>query len=518
MATKFIGLTIGPIGTTMSYSSKPAGLWFASALFSTLSRLLLTALLKQGLAPSAVASPYFELDDNGNVVLPASCQKYAERGVGMFHDRIVFEAGDFTLEKTGYARTAAIRALAELLRPDADSGKLGELTDFLTDYLRIYALEMEVPEGEAPLLCLGKYLSAAELEPHARAREGRNPLLAMMLDNEAIRANGMTAKLRSNWILNRPNGSGIRDLEHIAAADQPLKDIVMKPRRYYAVLESDGDSMSVLFGNCKTTAEIRDYSKKCLSFCAAATKLVLDYGGMPIYAGGDDLLALLPLQGADPEQPGKTVTIFGFVEKLRRIFNGVFRAGEKTGVPTISMGISVQYYKSPLYEALERAQNLLYDAKSGIKNACYLDLQKHSGQSSQISDEGMDTVEENLFKRLDGIYSKLTTTDPEKTVLFLHGAGAQIERYEELFRGLLIKHPANWRVMLKNLFDNLYDNIDQSGFRPYLDELTELAKYIFTRQVISDHPMTESRARQTVEMLEDALRLLQFMLEKKGEE
>lgn len=59
----------------------------------------------------------------------------------------------------------------------------------------------------------------------------------------------------------------------------------------------------------------------------------------------------------------------------------------KTGVPTLSFGIAMQYYKFPLYEALAKARSLLDDAKktAGIrKDSMSVQLTKHSGQTVQF--------------------------------------------------------------------------------------------------------------------------------------
>lgn len=50
---------------------------------------------------------------------------------------------------------------------------------------------------------------------------------------------------------------------------------------------------------------------------------------------------------------------------------------------SLSFGVSISYYKYPLYEALESARNLLFGKAKKVegKNAIALDLRKHSGGS-----------------------------------------------------------------------------------------------------------------------------------------
>lgn len=106
-----------------------------------------------------------------------------------------------------------------------------------------------------------------------------------------------------------------------------------------------------------------------------AKKLIEKFGGMPIYAGGDDLLFIAPVVGED----GRT-TIFDLLENLEdNAFDPV-----KALVPnaSLSFGVSITYFKFPMYESLGMARALLFDQAKKVdgKRAVAWTLQKHSGE------------------------------------------------------------------------------------------------------------------------------------------
>ena len=77
-----------------------------------------------------------------------------------------------------------------------------------------------------------------------------------------------------------------------------LKKIGAKPSPYYAILHADGDRMGEAI-DAQTTAENHHKLSKALSAFAGEVKtIVSQHHGSLIYAGGDDVLALVPLHTA----------------------------------------------------------------------------------------------------------------------------------------------------------------------------------------------------------------------------
>jgi CRISPR-associated protein Cmr2 len=69
-----------------------------------------------------------------------------------------------------------------------------------------------------------------------------------------------------------------------------------RPSPFYAFLEMDGDGMGRMFSSDRQTAEIT--SLALLDFAKSARRLVREHDGVPVYAGADDVLALLPVPRA----------------------------------------------------------------------------------------------------------------------------------------------------------------------------------------------------------------------------
>lgn len=517
MPVKYTGITIGPIYSTLELTSSPAGLWGASYLFSCISRDLCKALVAEGIPAECFIAPCFQMQD-GQIVLSEECEEMRKKGVGLFHDRIIFRSDkvDDPLGRAGKARQKVVDALALNLKESVKT----DCTAWLNQYLRILAIQMPIEENTSPLIYLGKKLSALELEPQFPSCEAENPLLSLFensgrengFKNAVLKDSFLRKEVGRQWMLFRnENNEKIRDLTVLANQYQKVEK---KYQQYYAVLKSDGDSMGKILESLTDEVDmdgaIQDYSRKCLAFCARAAKEIQKFGGMPIYAGGDDLLALLPVVNR------KGDSLFALIEKLRTTFNTCFQdeRNKLDNKPTISFGVAVQYYKSPLYEALERADTMLRKAKkSDGKNACFLNLQKHSGQSMLIFEWQMDKTTPNLFAHLETLFQKTRQKDAKENVTFLSGAGYQVEAFKPLFYEA-IRNREQRREMLKNLFANLFDNADQQKFHPYLAELNVLTELIFNEQ---EGSASKEDLERCIDLTCAAIRAIHFLNESREE-
>lgn len=94
-----------------------------------------------------------------------------------------------------------------------------------------------------------------------------------------------------------------------------------------------------------------------MRFGESACTLINNYGGLPIYAGGDDLLFIAPVCGKESK------TIFDLIEEIDKEYKEKIQdmVEERINIKTsMSYGISIIYYKYPLYEAWEIARNMLF--------------------------------------------------------------------------------------------------------------------------------------------------------------
>jgi len=122
------------------------------------------------------------------------------------------------------------------------------------------------------------------------------------------------------------------------------------PSPYYAVLLMDGDSLGKLLKERDKREAISESLKK---FTEKVPEIVYDNNGFLVYAGGDDVLALLPLEDALP-------CAVELRQEYEKSFNGT------TISSTISGAIEYAHMHVPLTKILRDAHGLLDNvAKDG---------------------------------------------------------------------------------------------------------------------------------------------------------
>jgi len=560
----YTGITLGPIYDTLQLTSSPAGLWGASSLFSWIAERMLCSLMNQELDAKDFISPCFQWDTSNQKTVLDGCDEMRRLGVGMFHDRIILTGRE--LEKCRIAFDQTLDELAQKIREAISASErseaepsVGQIRSWLSAYLRIHAIEAYVPEDQAPILYMGERLAAIELEPNFVVSEKTNPLLLLfenarsyqagggdrlseqvrrrMASNEKIK-NSFLVSDKGRWMLSYGDNQ-IRDIQHIACSRK--EDQQWKTSSYYVVLQSDGDGMGAVLKTLKNKEEIQAYSSKCLRFCAEASRLMYSYGAMPIYAGGDDLMSILPLTGNNPRftegnPERETISIFGMVNILLETFNSIFseerrmhRGDYGQPIPTVSFGLSVQYVKSPLYEAVNHSRDMLWKAKSGAKNTLCMRLEKHSGSPIELEIGNLDGIIDGvklpkpLISYFDDMImdtraAVLTARKKGEQADFLSGAGYQCEKHRKLFEYAIrqIAESDNM-AMFHNLFENLFDNAAQKRFADYISQIEEIAVRIIreTRIFQSDH--SETYCSEMANTVFDVIRVLRFTLEKGGE-
>lgn len=117
-----------------------------------------------------------------------------------------------------------------------------------------------------------------------------------------------------------------------------------EPSRFYALLLLDGDRLGAAFGK---SPDRKAMSLALGEFAAEATSKVAKSGGLTIYAGGDDLLAFLPVAKA-------VATASELADLYEKMLTPV--AG---GRATTSAALIFAHCRSPLRAVLEEAHHLL---------------------------------------------------------------------------------------------------------------------------------------------------------------
>ncbi len=144
------------------------------------------------------------------------------------------------------------------------------------------------------------------------------------------------------WDLSAEQARDLRDRLTEIAGDRP-------PLRYYALLMMDGDSMGQLLSRLETPPKL---SKMLDHFSTGVDDIVARHHGKTVYAGGDDVMVLLPAKDA-----------FAAADALA---HGYSDAAEKTqsglsSTATISAAILYVPTRFPLQQAIRMAHSCLDD-------------------------------------------------------------------------------------------------------------------------------------------------------------
>lgn len=176
------------------------------------------------------------------------------------------------------------------------------------------------------------------------------------------------------------------------------------PPKYFAVLAMDGDRMGDWLTGQRLWEEERKFVSKAYhkgltsalsTFSLRTVRDIIekDYPGKLVYAGGDDILAFLPLN-----------CLLDVMGAIRLEFS-------KSGVPdklTTSIGAVVAHHTHPLYHIMEEVQKTLKkDAKKRLnRNAFAITLFRRSGEVLSAGCKwilkDIDTME--YLKRLEIIF------------------------------------------------------------------------------------------------------------------
>lgn len=442
---KYTAINIGPILRTFDLVRKPRDIWAASYMFSHLMQCVVDEIAKAG--DIKVFSPVVKLGEE-------------KLGVGLFPDRIYCKI--YKKESWSFSSESILDKFAEALGLEKDAVK---------DYFNIMCVTID-GDGKSETKAISEMnhlLDCMELNGHATSGESIDVIWNFITDGDKIdkRSNlykyafveGKFGKVSYSDI----NGRIEKDYGTLAeyasvqlSTIEPTKwedarktaELIEKDfktyfegqediffsklkyefpkdiksyHKYICVVQADGDNMGKSFSHEKLAdTETSVISGKLVEFGKKASAMIYEYGGLPIYAGGDDLLFLAPVVGMTKktakDSDGKDMlyskNIFDLLNDIDNCFepvksyvNGkslIDKDTNKTIVPSMSYGVSITYYKFPLYEALASARHLLFGVAKNVdgKNAIAWRLQKNSGSSFEGAFTKTDLLEafENVIQ------------------------------------------------------------------------------------------------------------------------
>lgn len=410
---KYIALTIGPIYKTLKNAKKPKELFASSYIFSYIMKNIIKEFKDR-----TFITPYIK---DGSIF-------YENSPVGLFHDRFIFESIDGDLSKLEMIIINVCNDIASQLRLEHHQVK---------EYLQIHYFEKELDNSKNPILELTPYLDTKEL------------FFQISQDETFAKS------------LRRKKGD---DDNFLTAGKNIIDDLKkLSHNNYYCVVHADGDNMSKAI---EDKNKIENVSKNLFEYCKESNKLIKDFGGQTIYAGGDDLLFFAPVLNKD-----KNKTIFELCEKISNIFN--------TKIPsaTLSFGISINYVKFPLYEAVENSRELLFaKAKNDQRNNIAFNVTKHSGQSFEtIINKSNKEVYDNFLVFTSNIKGG------EDMDNFLHSIHHKIDTYKTTINLI-----ANNKEKLQNFFDNYFNESIHKEYKSFFESLIDFIYVVYQDKTIKN--------------------------------
>lgn len=504
----YIGITIGPIYDTLMEASTPAALWFASSMFSNITRRLCKEIKKE-IADAEIFSPFF------------SEETQSDDGIGKYHDRIIFSTNLYHKEKLN----KMIIKVKEETSNDFPKEVIKDGKNiFFQQYIQIHYVVVNSKDilGKNCILTLSKYLDILELMKTFPKDNLGNPIKQLFLgekngENRYIKNSGLFSSISNDKNQLKKSLDTIWTIEEIASSHNNVTDD-FKKYKYYAVVQADGDNMGDFLSGLEET-EVKEFSKALLVYAEKTAKLIGAYKGMTVYAGGDDLLFLAPVEN-DAEK-----TVFELCNEIREYFKRQLEAtfpAKAEVLPTLSFGIAIQYIKYPLYEALKTAQKLLRFAKKDkhSKNKTAIEVQKHSGRNIQLVFSHYDYIEFKEMIKPEKKFEKETET----TTAVMR----TLQQFKNIFLFLdqkVIKDNID-EECYKNIWMNFFDNPEQEPAKDYIKEIGKTYYNTFLKKHVEIVIPKRNTLDEKQEVLEyDSLQVLlhllwlrKFLVEKGGEQ
>ena len=181
------------------------------------------------------------------------------------------------------------------------------------------------------------------------------------------------------------NDESARDhLEQLQKCLQPLWREYGRPCPYVVMMMADGDRMGVFVDQAKEADQHTEISRAISNFAAEAPKIAAKNGGQAIYAGGEDLLLVLPLNGAIAAARELALVFKEKIQPVARILQ--VKAAD---IPTLRCGVSIVHIQEPFSLIRQYAKEAESFAKgeagtSTQGNALGLDLRIRAGHRISV--------------------------------------------------------------------------------------------------------------------------------------
>lgn len=186
-----------------------------------------------------------------------------------------------------------------------------------------------------------------------------------------------------------PNDEEIRkEAEKVRKAFLDAYNDGKAPRGYFAVLHADGDSVGKhLTETLSNKDEHKQFSKQLMDFSESVNEIVEANRGKLVFSGGDDVLALLPIEDC-----------VKCASAIRKSFEEI--VGTQ---PTMTVGIGISHIEDDLQECVKFAQSMEKEGKNSGKNVLSLGVRVRSGGEKRVI-LSWDTNPQEVYDKIIELY------------------------------------------------------------------------------------------------------------------
>jgi CRISPR-associated protein Cmr2 len=181
----------------------------------------------------------------------------------------------------------------------------------------------------------------------------------------------------------------------LEAVARLLKELGGEPHPYLAVLVADGDKMGAAISDLPDAEANRVFSHALAAFADEARKIVNDHNGVLVYAGGDDVLAFLPV---DMCLCSARALREKFIELLDKALDTIFKRepAKRPKTPTLSVGIAIGHFMENLEDLLDYGRAAEKAAKKPDRDGLAVHLHKRGGAPIGVRARWSDNPDHRL--------------------------------------------------------------------------------------------------------------------------
>lgn len=208
-------------------------------------------------------------------------------------------------------------------------------------------------------LAADPWIESLEYEQKKRLCQAYEPMVGFELATRVSGNSGIYGALpydaqllfSSRLEVAKANAGSADESAKLQALEAQLRQLHGAPVPYAAILKADGDRMGKLLAEAGSVEQSRMISNALHGFASEVRQIVQGHRGHAIYAGGDDVLALVPL----PQAIACAKELAGrFKESLASVSRELNVAESKR--PTLSAGLGIGHFLQPLGALRARAE------------------------------------------------------------------------------------------------------------------------------------------------------------------